>query len=517
MWNNNPVKQNAWDKLRQHQADMSGVHMRDLFASDPGRFDRFHIGLDGLLLDYSRHIITDETMSLLCGLAESSDFSNKRGKLFSGAAINSSENRAVLHTALRGSGPAELFVDGEDVHGFVRSTLSQMKTLSNKIRDEGIYTDIVNLGIGGSDLGPRLACHALQDFALPGLNVHFVANVDPATLDGVLKTCRPDTTLFVVASKTFGTQETMMNAAAAKEWLGARAIHKHFIAVTSHPEAARAFGISDDHILPMRSWIGGRFSLWSAVGFSVALLIGFENFQKLLSGAKAMDTHFQTAPLHRNMPVIMAMLGIWHRNFWDFRAQAILPYAEALALFPDYLQQIDMESNGKSVAADGRAIDIATGAISFGQIGTNAQHAFMQFFHQGRDIVPCDFVMIAPAGPEPRRLALLANALGQAEALMHGKQDESGPAHSRFAGNRPSSSLVLDRLDPYHLGMLLALYEHKIFTQGCIWEINSFDQWGVELGKTLTQSTLKALETGTVPQDCDASTRGLLGYLLARR
>lgn len=483
-----PSETKEWAALASHAVAMKNIHMNDIFVSDSQRFTKFHLKIDGILLDFSRHRATRETLNLLTQMAKAAKIEEWREKMFAGKTINASENRAALHPALRGSCVKDIVIDGENVKDFVEDTLERIRKISVKIRDRKKITDIVSIGIGGSDLGTRIVYEALQDFR-DGPQVHFVSNVDGARISAVLNKLDHKNTLFIVVSKTFTTLETMMNAQTAKDWAGSA---DNFYAVTSNQNAAENFGIGKENIFPMRDWIGGRMSLWSAVGLPVAIATGFENFKKMLEGARAMDTHFCQAPLAENMPVVMAMLGIWYRNFMGFRAHAILPYAHLLRKFPAYTQQLDMESNGKSVDRQGHAVDYNTGPILFGETGTDAQHAFMQMMHQGTDIIPADFILVKQPGHNlgNHHRALNANALAQAQALMQGRIDEAAPARS-FEGNRPSSTLILDRLDPWHLGLLLALYEHKIFVQGIIWNINSFDQWGVELGKTLATDILK--------------------------
>lgn len=484
---NSPSDTKEWAALKAHAAMMQGVHMGDLFANDSQRFETFHLKIDGMLLDFSRHRATQETLDLLVQLAKATKIEEWREKMFAGEPINASENRAALHPALRGSCGKDIVIDGENISDFVERTLAQVKTVSEKIRADKKITDIVNIGIGGSDLGTRIVYETLRDFR-DGPQVHFVSNVDGARISAVLKGLKPESTIFVIVSKTFTTLETMMNAQTAKDWAGSA---RNFYAVTGNPDAAQNFGVGKEKIFPMRDWIGGRMSLWSAVGLPVAIATGFENFSKLLQGAHAMDTHFREAPLEKNIPVLMGMLGIWYRNFMNFHVHAILPYAHLLRKFPAYVQQLDMESNGKSIDRNGHAVSYNTSPILFGETGTDAQHAFMQMMHQGTDIIPADFILVKQPGHglDNHHRALNANALAQAQALMQGRKDKATPARS-FEGNRPSSTLIFDRLDPWHLGLLLALYEHKIFVQGIIWNINSFDQWGVELGKTLAADIL---------------------------
>lgn len=508
----NPAQTPEWKALQAHLKAMKTVHMRDLFAADSERFEKFHAGIQGaLLLDYSKHIITDETLELLAALARACDFEQRREDMFAGKKINTSENRAALHTALRGGADKNLVIEGENVAEFVSGTLSQIRALSDKIRADRSITDIIHIGIGGSDLGPRMACEALK-FSADGPRVHFVANMDSSDITDALHACTPENTLVIIASKTFTTLETITNAKTAKNWIGDTA---RLIAITENTKAAADFGVHPENILPMRGWIGGRYSIWSSIGLALAIRTGFAEFEKFLDGAAVMDRHFRETPLTENIPVLMALLGIWYRNFMDFRAVAVLPYAENLCHFPAYLQQLDMESNGKGCAQDGSALSYAVGPVVFGGTGSNAQHAFMQLFHQGGEPVPCDFILFHdPPVAELRdqHSRLLAGALAQSQALMQGMEN-SGDPHRHFPGNRPSSTLLFERLDARNLGMLMALYEHKIFTQGAIWNINSFDQPGVELGKTLAGPIAQALESRTELAKSDSSTTALVKKL----
>ncbi|MGB4057551.1 MAG: glucose-6-phosphate isomerase, partial [Alphaproteobacteria bacterium] len=446
--------------------------------------------------------------NLLIDLAKTRQVEKQRDSLFNGDAINTTENRAVLHTALRGSFNEALSVNAENIAEFVESSLEKIAATANKIRDNKNITDIVNIGIGGSDLGAKMACWALHNFH-SGPRTHFVSNVDGAEITHTLKSLRPENTAFIISSKTFTTLETMTNAETAKAWAGGT---ENFYAVTMNETAAQNFGIAPENTLPMRDWIGGRTSLWSAVGLPIAVAIGNENFKSLLAGAKDMDTHFQTAPLNANMPVTMALMGIWYRNFMGFSTHAVLPYAAELDFFPSFLQQLDMESNGKSIDRDGNEINYATAPVLFGAAGTNAQHAFMQLMHQGTDTIPADFILIKTPGHDltNHHRKLNANALAQAEALMSGSPAPGGQPHRKFPGNRPSSTLVLDRLDPRHLGALIALYEHKTSTQGFIWNINSFDQWGVELGKTLAKDILDDKTGNSSPDQTTHALRHII-------
>jgi glucose-6-phosphate isomerase len=515
-----------WKALQAHRRAMDGAHMRDLFAQDAKRFDSFHIRTGGLLFDYSRHRVTGETMKLLLDLAQARDITGWLDRMFAGEKINTTEKRAVLHTALRRPPGDKVVTDGADIMPFVHETLKRMELFSSDVRrgrrtghtGKKIST-VVNIGIGGSDLGPYMACEALRHLPA-GIAARFVSNVDGAHIVRTLADLDPETTLFIVASKTFTTQETMANAATAREWLqsvfGTDAIAKHFAAVTANEAAAAQFGIGPDAVFPLRDWAGGRYSLWSPVGLPVCLAYGFETFRALLNGAYEMDMHFRQAPIEANMPVIMALLGLWYRDFWDAQTLAVLPYAQNLHRLPAFLQQLEMESNGKSVDRDGKPVACPTAPVLFGEPGTNCQHSFMQMIHQGAALVPCDFIGFtassAMAGDHHRML--LANMIAQAQALMQGRTlAESGNDPQKvFSGNRPSTALLFDRLDARHLGMLIALYEHKVFVQGILWNINSFDQWGVELGKSLATDILSAV-VGSIPAGADATAKALLAYI----
>lgn len=509
---NNLTSSPEWKALEERHAAVSGDTISDLFSAPRTRFEGFSASAGRVLFDYSKTLIDEETRRLLLKLARSRNIESWRDKMFSGAPINNSENRAVLHTALRQSTPRDLEIEGEPVATFVEETLRRIKQISARIRASNI-TDIVNIGIGGSDLGPHMVYEALAPFA-DGPRVHFISNVDGAHLSQTLGGLDPATTLFVIASKTFTTLETMTNTNTAKAWLGAEKTGEQFIAVTGNESAAQGFGISEDNILPLRDWVGGRYSLWSAIGLSNAIALGYDNFEKLLDGAHAADQHFQSTPLESNIPVLMALVGIWHRNFCGYDALAILPYAQNLHRFPRYIQQLDMESNGKSVDRDGHDVDYQTSPVVFGEPGTNGQHAFFQMLHQGSMVVPCDFIIVRRPEHDlaKHHKHLLSNALAQSEALMNGNGPAEAP-YKKFDGNRPSISVVLDRLDPYNLGMLLALYEHKIFVQGAIWNLNSFDQWGVELGKKIAKNITQAIDS---KENKGASTP-LLDYILGHK
>jgi len=537
----------AWQALKRHHVDVAPQSMRSLFAGDAGRFERFSLRQDDLLLDYSKNLVTAETMSLLFDLARQSDLEGWRTKLFAGEPINVTENRAVLHMALRNRSDRPMPVDGKDVMPQVRGVLAQMRSFCGAIHDgswrgaEGDpITDIVNIGIGGSDLGPYMACEALTPFRRAGITSHFVSNVDASHLHMALSRCKPQTTLFIVASKTFTTQETLANAHTARAWLvenlGDAAVAKHFVALSTNAAAVAAFGIDTRNMFAFWDWVGGRYSLWSAIGLSIALSVGFGNFEAMLAGAFEMDEHFRTAPLEKNLPVVMALLGVWYVNFWGAASHAVLPYDQYLHRLAAYLQQADMESNGKGVTRDGQSVDYATGPILFGEPGTNGQHAFYQLIHQGPRIVPADFLAAAqsqnPMGDH--QTLLLANFFAQTEALMKGRnadearaelsaQGLSGAAleaaipHRVFTGNRPTNSLLYRQLDPRTLGRLIALYEHKIFVQGIIWQINSYDQWGVELGKKLAGAILPELAGNAAVTSHDGSTNGLIAHYKAMR
>lgn len=531
----------AWQALATHQRKMRDVHMRDLFAADPQRFDKFSLTLGDLLFDYSKNRITDETMSLLFDLARQVDLPRAIEAMFSGEKINTTENRAVLHVALRNTPDRPILVDGEDVMPQVHAVLDKMARFSEAVRSGEwrgytgrAITDVVNIGIGGSDLGPRMVTQALKPYGHERLRVHFVSNVDPTDVAETLKALDPETTLFLVASKTFTTQETMMNAHTAREWLlrhaqDPSAVAKHFVAISTNTEAVKAFGIDSENMFVFWDWVGGRYSLWSAIGLSIALYIGMDRFKELLEGARTADDHFRTAPLEQNIPVIMGLLGVWYNNFWDAQSHAILPYDQYLVHFADYFQQGDMESNGKRVTRSGEAVDYQTGPVIWGQPGTNGQHAFYQLIHQGTKLIPCDFIAAAQSHNEigDHHTVLIANFLAQTEALMTGRTAEETRAElvaqdvpedsldllvaaKTFEGNKPTNSILYKKLTPHTLGKLIALYEHKIFVQGMIWNINSFDQMGVELGKQLANAILPELQGDEPVTGHDSSTNGLI-------
>ncbi len=537
----------VWQKLNQHQQNIASVHMRDLFAQDTKRFDKFSLKFADILFDYSKHRITDETLPMLFQLAREAKIEEWRDKMFSGEKINITEDRAVLHTALRNRANTPVLVDGRDVMPDVNAVLAQMREFSDKVRNGSWtgytgkrITDIVNIGIGGSDLGPVMVCDALKPYASPELNVHFVSNIDGAHLMRALNLCDPETTLFIVASKTFTTQETMTNARSARTWFLNAAkdnahVAKHFVALSTNAKAVTDFGIDTANMFAFWDWVGGRYSLWSAIGLSIALYVGMDNFEDLLTGAFEMDQHFRTAPLEQNMPVIMALIGVWYNNFFHIDTHAILPYDQGMARFPAYLQQADMESNGKFICRDGTRVPYKTGPVVWGEAGTNGQHAFYQLIHQGTQIVPADFLMpvhsqykVGENGNTHHKI-LIANFLAQTQSLMLGKTreqarkelEEQGLScealeqllpHKEFEGNRPTTSIMFDKLTPNTLGKLIALYEHKIFVQGIIWDINSYDQWGVEYGKQIAQQILPQLISDEVVSNYDSSTNGLINY-----
>lgn len=516
----------SWQNLCDHKARLAALHLRDLFKIDSGRADKFFVQAEGLHFDFSKTHIDDESFADLIRLAEDANLENWRARMFSGEKINVSEDRAVLHVALRAEPTQKFEVDGEDIMPFVQNTLADMKRISDDVH-AGRWTGftgkkikhVVNIGIGGSDLGPRMVCEALASYHVDDLNVYFVANVDGADIARVLSKCDPETTLFLIASKTFTTQETMKNAQSAKSWilssLGDEAsIENHFIALSRNIDAAREFGVSEGNILPLKDWVGGRFSLWSSVGLSICLAIGFGRFKELLSGAHKMDQHFYHAPLSENIPVILALTGIWHRNFWGMESVAVLPYAEPLSLFSSWLQQLDMESNGKRVSRKNEVLNDDTSPVVFGQSGTNGQHAFYQMLHQGTSIVPSEFIGFKDTDTDTdHHRLLLMNLVAQSQALAFGGTENKDDLAREFPGDRPNSVLILDKLTPESLGKLIALYEHKIFVQGVIWDINSFDQWGVELGKVLANELLRLDDKSLETAPLDSSTLSLLKHL----
>ncbi|MEZ5831697.1 MAG: glucose-6-phosphate isomerase [Dongiaceae bacterium] len=523
-----------WAALKRHRRSLAKVRIADLFKDDPERFAHFSLRFDEFAFDFSKNLATAETMRLLHDLARAADIAGWRDRMFAGEHINSTEDRAVYHIALRHQGREPMTVDGKDVMPDVRAVWEQMRRFVTEVREghwrgatgERIRT-IVNIGIGGSDLGPAMAVQALRPFCHPELTFHFVSNVDGAHLHAALAHASPDSTLFIVSSKTFTTQETLANANAARGWLTARlspsAVPKHFVAVSAAVDKASAFGIAPENVFGFWDWVGGRYSMWSAIGLPIAVALGWDGFERLLAGAHAMDTHFKTAEAERNIPLTMGLIALWNIDFLEADAYAVLPYAQDLARLPAYLQQLEMESNGKTMRRDGKPVKCQTGPVLFGEPGTNGQHAFYQLIHQGTQRVFCDFILAArdrSGYPDLHRL-LTANFLAQSQALMFGKSAAEAAAemrnakmkstkarmlapHRSFGGDRPSNSILIGELDPYHLGKLIALYEHKTFVLGILWGINSFDQWGVELGKQLANDILSG--TGVAR---DGSTAGL--------
>jgi len=539
---------NEWKKLAEHAKAMKQVHMRDLFASDPERFNQNSIRIGDMLVDYSKNIITEETKQMLFELARARDVPGWTARLIHGEKINNTEHRAVLHTALRNRSNHPVLVDGKDVMPDVNRVLEQMRGFTEAVRSgewKGStgkpITDIVNIGIGGSDLGPVMVTDALTPYGRDKLHMHFVSNVDGTHMVETLRHLHRETTLFVIVSKTFTTQETITNARTARDWFLTRggtktAVAKHFVAVSTNARAVSAFGIDPANMFEFWDWVGGRYSLWSAVGLSIALYIGMDHFEGMLSGAHEMDEHFRTAPLEENVPVILAMLGIWYNNFFGADSHALLPYDQYMHRFPAYFQQGDMESNGKSVTHAGKPVDYSTGPIIWGEPGTNGQHAFYQLIHQGTKLVPCDFLApVETKNPVGRHHPmLLSNFFAQTEALMRGKTADEVRAeladdglageelealvpHKVFPGNKPTNSILFQKLTPHALGGLIAMYEHKTFVQSVIWDVNAFDQWGVELGKQLARKILPELDDYDDVKGHDGSTNGLINYYKAHR
>jgi glucose-6-phosphate isomerase len=504
----------AWAELQAHyDASGQGFDLRRAFAADPKRYEALSQSAPCVFADLSKNLIDARTEELLLALARETGLEAHRDAMFAGEHINATENRAVLHTLLRRPASAPAAANLSAAFNDVQATLTAMLGYAESVRADHTITDVVNIGIGGSDLGPQMAVLALDADVAPGKRFHFVSNVDGHELAGVLRGLAPEHTLFLIASKTFTTAETMANARSAKRWFeqsGSVDIARHFAALTTNVEAAREFGI--ETTFGFWDWVGGRYSLWSAIGLPIALAIGADGFRSLLAGAHAMDEHFRTAPLERNLPVRLGLLDVWYRNFHRFTSRGIAPYHSALKRLPAYLQQLEMESNGKQVDMDGKPVSFGTSPVLWGEPGTNGQHAYFQMLHQGTDVIPLEFLAVRDAAHdlEGHHPKLLANALAQAQALMVGQSDAGG--HKNFPGNRPSSFFVLEKLTPESLGAFLALYEHRVFTSGSVWGINSFDQWGVELGKVLAKDIEPRLASGNV-QGLDASTAGLLGRL----
>ncbi|KQV80301.1 glucose-6-phosphate isomerase [Massilia sp. Root351] len=535
----------AYQALAAHHIDIQDKTLRQLFAADPKRFERMSLDAAGLYLDYSKNRLTADTIALLANLARTRGVEQRRDAMFAGEKINTTEGRAVLHTALRMPRGKALNVAGQDVAADVHAVLDRIRVFSDKVRNGSwlghngkAITDIVNIGIGGSDLGPKMACLALRSYSHPRLKMHFVSNVDGHDMEATLAQVNPDSTLFIVASKTFTTAETMLNAQTARSWFlrhgTEAALAKHFVAVSTNTQAVTAFGIDPDNMFPFWDWVGGRYSVWSAIGLPVALAVGFGYFSDFLAGAHELDEHFRSAPLEQNLPVLLAMIGFWNRQFLGCASLSIAPYHQDLNRFPAYLQQLDMESNGKRVTRNGAALDTPTCPVVWGECGTNAQHAYFQLLHQGTDIVPMDFIAaLRPTHDLPdHHDALLANCFAQSEAFMTGKTEDEVRAelkaqglapeqidqlapHKTFPGNRPSNTILVDVLSPAALGALIALYEHKTFVQGVLWDVNSFDQWGVELGKVLAKNIQSELTGEAQPARHDSSTNGLIALAKA--
>lgn len=541
-----PTQQAEWKSLSSLATEIQQQHMKNWFESDPSRAKRFQVKAGDLWLDYSKNLVTDEVMSALMELARKQGVAEHRSAMFNGQLINNTEQRAVLHTALRNFSGNPVYVNGQDVMPQVLRTLDKMRAFTESVHsgEHTGYTGkvirhVVSIGIGGSFLGPKIMTEALKPYHHEGLKVHFVANVDGCHIHDVLSQLDHEETLVVMSSKSFTTQETLQNTLSAKAWFlnegGSQGdIAKHFIAVSSNVKAATEFGIAEDNIFPMWDWVGGRYSLWSAIGLPICLALGFSNFKRLLEGAFEMDTHFCEAPLEENLPVILAMLGVWYRNFFDAQSHVLLPYYHYLRGFPAYVQQLDMESNGKQITQDGSQTDYATGPVIWGSEGTNGQHSFHQLIHQGKTLIPADFMLPlnVPNQDESHHAMLASNCFGQAQALMQGKSYEACyndlaeeamddtsrkqlAAHKTMPGNKPSNTLLFDRLDPHTLGMLVAMYEHKVFVQGVIWQLNSFDQWGVELGKVLGNQVLAGINGEAKEDQFDASTEQLIARFRA--
>ena len=544
----NPTETNAWKKLEMHYNEMQKASMQELFQLDATRTEKFNLKWNDFLIDYSKNIINQETLQLLLELADEVGLKSAIAEYFDGAIINQTENRAVLHTALRAQESAVINVDGNNVIPEIYEVKNKIKKFTNEVTSgERMgytgkpFTDVVNIGIGGSDLGPAMAVEALQ-FYKNHLNVHFVSNVDGDHINEIIKKLNPETTLFVIVSKTFTTQETLTNSETIRKWFLSRDfgtteedIAKHFVAVSTNMQKVTEFGINPDNVFPMWDWVGGRFSLWSAVGLTISLAVGYDNFDELLQGANEMDEHFRTANFDQNMPVTLALLSIWYNNFFGAESEALIPYTQYLQKLAPYLQQGTMESNGKSVGRDGKTVNYQTGTIIWGEPGTNAQHAFFQLIHQGTKLIPADFIgFVTPLyGDDNHHNKLMSNFFAQTEALMHGKTeaqvqaefDKQGISEDKakfllpfkvFTGNKPTNTILIQKLSPKTLGSLIALYEHKIFVQGIIWNIFSFDQWGVELGKQLANSILDEINTKTIKSH-DSSTAFLLNHFLVNK
>ncbi len=533
----------TWRHLQHLQDKFAKIRLRDLFAGDPLRAEKYSLQLENMHVDYSKNLINDEIMRHLFALARERGLEDKIKAMFSGKKINQTENRAVLHIALRHRQKTPIYVDGRDVMPQINTVLEKIRDFSEAVRLGRFtgytgkkLTDIVNIGIGGSDLGPFMACEALKPYWAKDIHCHFISNIDGTACAEVLNKLNPETTLFIVASKTFTTIETLTNAKTCRHWLtealGEHAVAKHFVALSTNKAEVEKFGINAENMFEFWDFVGGRYSMWSAIGLIIAIAIGYKNFERLLEGANAMDEHFANTPLEQNIPVVLALIGIWYNNFYNIHRYAVIPYDQYLQYLPAYLQQLDMESNGKSVTLDNKFVNYATGPVLFGGAGTNVQHSFFQLLHQGTEIVPIDFIIPAISHNEigNHHQILLSNILAQGEALMHGKTEEEAALelekagkskteiarlkkYKSFSGNRPSTTIIFKKIDPYALGQLVAMYEHKVFTQGIIWNINSFDQFGVELGKQLALNILPEIEGTAFGVEHDSSTAALINYI----
>ena len=533
----------TWRHLQHLQDKFAKIRLRDLFAGDPLRAEKYSLQLENMHVDYSKNLINDEIMRHLFALARERGLEDKIKAMFSGKKINQTENRAVLHIALRHRQKTPIYVDGRDVMPQINTVLEKIRDFSEAVRLGRFtgytgkkLTDIVNIGIGGSDLGPFMACEALNPYWAKDIHCHFISNIDGTACAEVLNKLNPETTLFIVASKTFTTIETLTNAKTCRHWLtealGEHAVAKHFVALSTNKAEVEKFGINAENMFEFWDFVGGRYSMWSAIGLIIAIAIGYKNFERLLEGANAMDEHFANTPLEQNIPVVLALIGIWYNNFYNIHRYAVIPYDQYLQYLPAYLQQLDMESNGKSVTLDNKFVNYATGPVLFGGAGTNVQHSFFQLLHQGTEIVPIDFIIPAISHNEigNHHQILLSNILAQGEALMHGKTEEEAALelekagkskteiarlkkYKSFSGNRPSTTIIFKKIDPYALGQLVAMYEHKVFTQGIIWNINSFDQFGVELGKQLALNILPEIEGTAFGVEHDSSTAALINYI----
>lgn len=541
MFGRNKLK--SWGKLESLYRSFKKTQMKDLFAADENRADKYTLKLENLLLDYSKNRIDDKVMSALFDLARERDVTGRIKAMFSGEKINKTENRAVLHTALRHQDNTPIYVDGKDVMPKIREVLGRIKNFSEAVR-LGTFTgytgkkltNIVNIGIGGSDLGPFMATEALRPYWAKDIKCYFISNIDGTACAEVLNKINPETTLFIVASKTFTTIETLTNAKTCRKWLvdalGEHAVSKHFIALSTNKAEVEKFGINPENMFEFWNFVGGRYSMWSAIGMIIAIAVGYENFERMLQGANAMDKHFANTDLEHNIPVILALIGIWYNNFYDIHRYCVVPYDQYLKYLPSYLQQLDMESNGKSISLDNKLVNYATGPALFGGAGTDVQHSFFQLLHQGTEIVPVDFIIPAISHNEigNHHQILISNVLAQSEALMQGKTEaeaalelekagkskeeiEALKKYKSFSGNRPSNTIVVKKLDPYTLGMLVAMYEHKVYVQGVIWNVNSFDQFGVELGKKLALNILPEIEGTAFGVEHDSSTASLINYI----